>query len=61
MKQEPTLQNDVKSEYCVGMHMYAIWRDGHDDPTCRAAKETEMERTDFWTLWRGQQWDDLRE
>ena len=28
------------------MHMYEIWRDGHDDPTCRAAKETEMERTD---------------
>lgn len=43
------------------MHMYAIWRDRNDDPTCRAEKEAEMERTDFWTLWRGQWWDDLRE
>ena len=29
------------------MHKYVIWRDGHDDPTCKAAKETEMEKQTF--------------
>ena len=24
---------------------------GNDDPTCKAARETQMEKTDFWTLW----------
>ena len=30
-----------------------IWnlKDGNDNPVCEAAKETQMYRTDFWTLW----------
>ena len=24
---------------------------GNDNPICRTEKETEMYRTDFWTLW----------
>ena len=24
---------------------------GNDNPVCETAKETEMYRTDFWTLW----------
>ena len=27
-----------------------IYKDGNDDPVCRAAKETQMCREDFWTL-----------
>ena len=26
----------------------------NDDPTCRATKETQMKRTDFWTLDEGE-------
>ena len=33
------------------MHIYGIWKDGNDDPICETAKETQMYRTVFWTLW----------
>ena len=33
------------------MHIYRIKKDGNDDPICETAKDTEMYRTDFWTLW----------
>ena len=26
-------------------------RDGNDNPVCKTAKETQMYRTVFWTLW----------
>ena len=26
-------------------------KDGNDDHICETAKETQMYRTDFWTLW----------
>ena len=29
----------------------ALSPDGKDDPICETAKETQMYRTDFWTLW----------
>ena len=32
------------------MHIYGIWKDGND-PICKTAKETQMYRRDFWTLW----------
>ena len=40
-----------------------IWNltDGNDDPICEAAKETERERTDIWSLWEKDRVDDLRE
>ena len=30
-----------------------IWnlKDGNGNPVCETAKETQMYRTDFWTLW----------
>ena len=30
-----------------------VWNleDGNDNPVCKTAKETDMFRTDFWTLW----------
>ena len=31
------------------MHIYEIQADGTDGPICRAAAETQTERTDAWT------------
>ena len=28
-----------------------ILKDGNDNPICKTEKETQMYRTDFWTLW----------
>ena len=33
------------------MHIYGILKDGNDNPICKTEKETQMYRTDFWTLW----------
>ena len=33
------------------MHIYGIYKDGNNDRICKAAKETQLYRTDFWTLW----------
>ena len=33
------------------MHIYGIEKDGNDEPICKTTTETQMERTDFWTLW----------
>ena len=32
-------------------HIYGIYKDGNDNPVCKTAKETQMYRTVFWTLW----------
>ena len=34
-------------KYCILTRIYGIWKDSTNDPTCRATKETQMERTDF--------------
>ena len=31
--------------------MYEIEKDGKNEPMCRAAKETQIEKTDFCTQW----------
>ena len=31
------------------MHIFGIYKQGTSDPTYRAAKETQMQRTDFQT------------
>ena len=36
-----------KDKYCILTHIYGIYKDSTNDPTCRAAKETQMSRTDF--------------
>ena len=33
------------------MHIYGIQKDGNDDPICETAKETQIYRTVFWTVW----------
>ena len=45
MNLEPIILSEVsqkqKNKYCILMHIYGIQKDGTDDPTCRAAKETQ--------------------
>ena len=54
MKLEPTIQSEVsqkeKHQYSILTHIYGIYKDGNDNPICRAEKEKQMYRTDFWTL-----------
>ena len=55
MKLEPILQCEVsqkvKDQYGILMHIYGIQKDGNDTLVCETAKETQMYRTVFWTLW----------
>ena len=55
MKLEPIIQSEVsqkeKHQYSILMHIYGIYKNGNDNPLCETAKETQMYRTVFWTLW----------
>ena len=55
MKLEPIIQSEVsqkeKHQYSILTHIYGIQKDGKDNPVCETAKETQMYRTVFWTLW----------
>ena len=55
MKLEPIIQTEVsrkeKHQYSILMHIYGNWKDGNDNPVYETAKETQMYRTVFWTLW----------
>ena len=54
MKLEPIIQSEVsqkdKDQHRILMHIYGILKDGNDNPICKIEKETQMYRTDFWTL-----------
>ena len=55
MKLEPIIQGEVsqkdKDQCSILTHIYGILKDGNDNPVCKTEKETQMYRTDFWTLW----------
>ena len=55
MKLESIIQSEVsqkeKHQYSILMHIYGLYKDGNKNPTCNTAKETQMCRTVFWTLW----------
>ena len=55
MKLEPIIQSEVsqgkKHQDSILMHIYGIYKDGNNDRICKTAKETQLYRTDFWTLW----------
>ena len=41
-------------ESATGVHVFPILnppQDGNNNPVCETAKETQMYRTVFWTLW----------
>ena len=54
MKLEPIIQSEVsqkdKHQYSILTRIYGIQKDGNDNPICKTEKETQMYRTDFWTL-----------
>ena len=53
IKPEPIIQREVsqkdKNKYHILMHIYGIYKDGTDKPICRAAMETQTQKTDLWT------------
>ena len=55
MKLEPIIQSKVsqkdKHQYSILTHIYGIQKDGNDNPIHETAKETQIYRTVFWTLW----------
>jgi len=55
MKLEPIIQSEVsqkeKHQYSILTHIYGIYKDDNDNPVCEPAKDTQMYRTVFWTLW----------
>ena len=59
MKLEPIIQSEVsqkeKHQYSISRHIYGIQKDGSNDPVRKTAKETQMYRTVFWTLWEREQ------
>ena len=54
IKLEPTIQSEVrqkdKHQYSMLMHIYGILKDGNNNATCKSEKESQMYRTDSWTL-----------
>ena len=55
MNLEPIIQSEVsqkdKHQYSILTHIYGILKDGNDNTICKRETETQMYRTDFWTLW----------
>ena len=55
MNLEPIIQSEVsqgeKNKYHTLMHRYGIQKDGTDEPICRAAMETQTQRTDLRMQW----------
>ena len=48
MKLEPIIQSEIRKEkhqysilMCVYIYIYIIYKDGKDDPICKAAKEIQ--------------------
>ena len=42
---------EKKHQYGILMHIYGISKDGNNNLVWETAKETQMYRTVFWTLW----------
>ena len=56
MKLEPILQSEVsqkdKDQCSTLTHIYGILKDSNDNLIRKTEKETQMYRTDIWTLWK---------
>ena len=55
MKLEPIIQSEVrqkdKHQDSILTHIYGILKDHKDNLICKTEKQTQIYRTDFWTLW----------
>ena len=54
-----TYSQEKKLKYSTLTHIYGIQKDSNDNPVYETAKETQMYRTVFWTLWEKKRGDDL--
>ena len=65
MKLEPVIQSEVsykvQHQYSVLTHIYGIYKDGNDDPICKAAKRHRYKEQTFGLCERRWGWGDLRE
>ena len=65
MKLEPIIQSEVsqkeKHQYSILTHIYGIQKNGNDNPIREMAKETQMYKTVFWTLWERERVGNLGE
>ena len=52
MSLEPVTQREVshkeKDRWGILTHMYGAWKDGADEPVCRAAVETQIQTGSLW-------------
>ena len=50
---QTVIQSEVsqkeKNKYPILTHIYGIYKNGTDEPVCRAEIETQMQRTNVWT------------
>ena len=53
MDLETVIQSEVnqkeKNKYHISMNIYRIWKNGTDEPICRAEIEIQTWRRDLWT------------
>ena len=51
MNLEPVIQSKVnqKNNYCILTHMSGIYKNGTDEPICRAGIEMQSYRIGLWT------------
>ena len=65
MKRETIIQSEVSqkdtAQSVILTQLSGISKDGNNNPVCETAKETQMYRTVFWTLWERVGGDDLGE
>ena len=58
MSLEPIIQSEVnqkeKVKYCILMHIYRIYKNGTDEPICRAGTEMQTPRRDFGASGEGE-------
>ena len=38
-----------KNKYCILMHIYRIYKNGTDEPICKAGIEMQTQTMDLWT------------
>ena len=54
VKLKPIIQSEVsqkeKHQYSILTHIYGIQKDSYDDPICKAEKEIQIKKPDFWTM-----------
>ena len=56
MSLEPVIQSDIsqkeKNKYCTITCVCGIYKNGTDEPICRAAMDSQTQRADLWTWGR---------